>query len=373
MHHKPFYRIPENCYLFARKVGPEELVRQWTLFELIRFYGYSINQIEVEKTVQYGTKRGYIDIVINHDDKPFIVIECKSQTGYNKKKDPMKQAISYANADSIQAKFCVFTNGDIWQVKRKTAAGWVSYPNIPKLNSKNGTEFEFSVLLHNMDEIKPVLHWLYKPISGTNSVHFIQAIQPVFCAHSIITTGTNETLLDIVDNVCRSLTIKSQMNDYHFGKLTTAFKQTQSYLKELELKNHDGESFEYNLHELLMIPDMQLNEACEQFTDFDSEMDHAAIHLLSALYSEARSIVAVKSFEEVVLSSALTDSLYNYIDLGLQRNLQTSLPKKSNSMLVNDIRDSCAQSWVSHITVHETKLSEIFSYYLRYIKQKLLG
>lgn len=373
MGHKAFYSVSENCYLFGRNTGPEELVRQWTLFELIRFYGYSIEQIEVEKTVQYGTRRGYIDIVINHDDKPFIVIECKRQTGYDKKKDHINQAISYANADSIQAEFCVFTDGEIWQVKRKTATGWVNYPNIPKLNSNNETKFELSVLLHNIDEIKPVLHWLYEPISGANSVHFIQAIQPIFCAHSIITTGTSETLLNIVDNVCRSLTIKSEMNGYHFEKLITAFKQMQSYLKELGLKNYDGESFEYNLHELLMTPDRQLNEVCEQFTDFDSEMDHAAIHLLSALYSEARSIVGVKNIKEVVLSSALTDSLYNYIDLGLQRNLQTSLPKKSDSMSVNDIRDSCTQSWASHIAVHDIKLSEIFSYYLGYMKQKLLG
>lgn len=41
MHHKPFYCIPENCYLFARKAGAEELVCQWVLFELVRHYGYS--------------------------------------------------------------------------------------------------------------------------------------------------------------------------------------------------------------------------------------------------------------------------------------------------------------------------------------------
>lgn len=34
----------------------------------------------------------------------------------------MKQFISYDSADSIQTDFCVFNNGNIWQVKRKTAA-----------------------------------------------------------------------------------------------------------------------------------------------------------------------------------------------------------------------------------------------------------
>jgi len=65
----------------------------------------------------------------------------------------MKQAISYANADSIQAEFFVFTDGNIWQIKRNTAAGWVNYPNIPSLKNNNQTELEFSSLLHYIDEI----------------------------------------------------------------------------------------------------------------------------------------------------------------------------------------------------------------------------
>jgi hypothetical protein len=93
----------------------------------------------------------------------------------------MKQAISYASADSIQAEFCVFTNENIWQVKRKTAAGWVNYPNIPRINETHETALDFSQLLYNLDEVKPVLHWLYQPISGTDALKFIKAIQPLNC------------------------------------------------------------------------------------------------------------------------------------------------------------------------------------------------
>jgi hypothetical protein len=46
----------------------------------------------------------------------------------------MKQVISYTRIDSIQADFCVFTVGDILKIKRKTAAVWVNYPNIPRTN-----------------------------------------------------------------------------------------------------------------------------------------------------------------------------------------------------------------------------------------------
>ena len=49
MQHKPFYKVPLDCYLFGVNHKPEEEVTQWVLFELIRYYGYSIDQIEVEK------------------------------------------------------------------------------------------------------------------------------------------------------------------------------------------------------------------------------------------------------------------------------------------------------------------------------------
>jgi hypothetical protein len=147
MQHKPFYTITENCYLFARKAGPEEDVRQWTLFELIRYYGYSIGQMKIEKAVQYSTRKGFIDILIYINDKPFIVIECKRQKGYSKKKDHMKQAISYASADSIQADFCVFSDENVCQFQRKTAAGWF---NIPPINETQETALDFSQLLHHL-------------------------------------------------------------------------------------------------------------------------------------------------------------------------------------------------------------------------------
>ncbi|WP_435234155.1 hypothetical protein ACR30L_10220 [Psychromonas sp. PT13] len=111
-------------------------------------------------------------------------------------------------------------------------------------------------------------------------------------------------------------------------------------MKELGIKNHYGDCFENELHEFLVALDMQFNELTETLTDFDSEMNNDAIHLISALYSEARSIAASRSEKELVISSEITVQLYNYINLALQRNLQTSLPKKSACMSVNDIREN---------------------------------
>ncbi len=116
---------------------------------------------------------------------------------------------------------------------------------------------------------------------------------------------------------------------------------------------------------------MQFNELTETLIDFDSEMDHAAIHLISALYSDARSIVEHRSTKELTLSSELTDQLYNFINLGLQRNLQTSLPKKSDSISVNDIRENCAHNWQKQTQVYQANLAEVASYYFGQLKAKL--
>lgn len=51
-----------------------------------------------------------MDILIYHDGKPFIVIECKRQIGYNKNKEHIKQAIRHENTDTIRAEFYVFTD-----------------------------------------------------------------------------------------------------------------------------------------------------------------------------------------------------------------------------------------------------------------------
>lgn len=63
-----------------------------------------------------------------------------------------------------------------------------------------------------------------------------------------------------------------------------------------------------------------------------------------------------------MISSGLTDQLYNLINLGLQRNLQTSLPKKSDSISVNDIRESCKQDWQKQTEVYQANLVEVASY-----------
>jgi hypothetical protein len=140
-------------------------------------------------------------------------------------------------------------------------------------------------------------YWLYQPISGTDALKFIKAIQAIFYAHSIISEGTNPTLLDIIDNLCRGINIKPDFDGYHYGKIGTAFQLTQMYLQTLGIKNYDQDGLENNLNELLMTPDMQFKALTEKMTEFDSEMDmlpyiycQLYIQLLETLHLQSREL-----------------------------------------------------------------------------------
>ena len=116
---KPFYEINPQAYLFDRSdETPEEKVRQWALFELLSTYGVSINNIEIERPVKVGTRNHRADIVVLRESVPYVVIECKKWDD-KKEEQGTQQALSYADANTMKARFAVYTNGDIWKVKKK--------------------------------------------------------------------------------------------------------------------------------------------------------------------------------------------------------------------------------------------------------------
>jgi len=115
MTRKAFYEIEKAAYLFGKggttnpdRNKPEEAVRQWAAYELLRAYGIAISEIAFERPVRVGSKKYSIDILVSHQGVPFIVVECKLRTDA-KAADGMAQAISYADAQNIQAEFAVYT------------------------------------------------------------------------------------------------------------------------------------------------------------------------------------------------------------------------------------------------------------------------
>jgi type I restriction enzyme M protein len=99
-----------QVYVEGGKSAPEEIVRQLWVYKLMRQYDYKVDEIDLEKSVQFGTEVGTkaADIVVYTDsskETPKIIVECKKP----KRKDGIEQLKSYMNAKG--APVAIWSNG----------------------------------------------------------------------------------------------------------------------------------------------------------------------------------------------------------------------------------------------------------------------
>lgn len=98
----PFSSGKEEVQVFDEngKSNPEEIVRQLWVYKLLNTYGYKAEELELEKSVHFGTEVNAkaADIVVYTDSTkqtPKIIIEVKRP----KRKDGIEQLKSYLNAE----------------------------------------------------------------------------------------------------------------------------------------------------------------------------------------------------------------------------------------------------------------------------------
>jgi type I restriction enzyme M protein len=108
----PFSTGNEEVQVYAEggKSAPEEIVRQLWVYKLIQQYGYKADEIDLEKSVQFGVGVGTkaADIIVYTDSTkvtPKIIVECKKP----KRKDGIEQLKSYMNAKGLPV--AVWSNG----------------------------------------------------------------------------------------------------------------------------------------------------------------------------------------------------------------------------------------------------------------------
>lgn len=185
----PYYEVPKERYLIAQSAAdpsaspkPEEAVRQWCSFELIREYGIGVCELEFEAQVQIGHKPKRIDILVRRGGKPWAVVECKAAKDKNPTK-ALTQAESYATAPSIRAEFVVYTNGTEWIVRRQIGGRWVSVVDLPKQHDRASASEDLVQLLRDIDDAKPLLANLDTPLAGKAAKAYFEALQIFFGGH----------------------------------------------------------------------------------------------------------------------------------------------------------------------------------------------
>lgn len=116
------------------KVTPEEAVRQLYIYTLVHEYGYSVEQMELERHIHFGREVKRADIVLfekNHPNVEYIIIEVKKP----KLSEGKEQLKSYCNATG--ATMGIWTNGQqISYYHRKDPNYFEDIPNIPTSTQK---------------------------------------------------------------------------------------------------------------------------------------------------------------------------------------------------------------------------------------------
>ena len=116
------------------KLTPEEAVRQLYIYTLVHQYGYSVDQMELERHIHFGREVKRADIVIFDKGRPnveYIIIEVKKP----KLSDGKEQLKSYCNATG--ATMGVWTNGQqISFYHRKDPNYFEDIPDIPGASQK---------------------------------------------------------------------------------------------------------------------------------------------------------------------------------------------------------------------------------------------
>lgn len=203
-------------------------------------------------------------------------------------------------------------------------------------------DMDLSHFLRDFIDLMPLMHWLHQAVPRAATRKYLSAMQRVFIGHSFATRQTDENLRMALDRLLRVLSTSSVFDGYSHGKLSAAFGYMQQYLNSIGERNHLGDNFEWNFHELLTIPALQLETLVAH--KVDGSFDYHAIRLISALLQHGqKQRMSPKSFCD--LPGAVNHEFGDYISLALSANLGVTVPDRLDQMYTGDIRSLCEDAW----------------------------
>ena len=227
LHRRPFYSVARSAYLHVGPPDPEakngeseEAVRQWCAFELMRAYGFSVNDLNFESQVRVGSKSYRIDILVLRNGTPWIVVECKAPDAKNNK--AIEQAISYADSPRIQAEYVLYTNGSDWLVRRRLKGQWISVLDLPSTRFDMSGGIDITHFYSCFSDVAPLLFKLDEALEGKDAECFLNALQKFCHGWNLLTDGVDGSLLDCADNLLRVITLPEAHPNYRREKYNHA-------------------------------------------------------------------------------------------------------------------------------------------------------
>jgi hypothetical protein len=202
-------------------------------------------------------------------------------------------------------------------------------------------DMDLSHFLSDFIDLMPLLYWLHRAVPQSATSQYLFAMQRVFYAQSFVTQQTDENLKDALDNLLRALSNSTEFDGYTQGKLSVAFEYMQHYLKSIGEQHYLGDS-DWNLHELLTIPESQFDALVTQ--KIDGSFDYHAIRLIVALLQHGRNQrFSPNTFCE--LPGSVNHEFGDYLALALTKNLGVIVPDRLDQLYMGDIHSLCETAW----------------------------
>jgi hypothetical protein len=343
-----FYQIPRAAYLFPGIAktdgaeGPEESIRQWCAFELIRVYGFKITDLSFECPVKVGSRNDLrIDIVVCREGHPWIVVECKRPDHKNHGK-AMAQAISYADAQTIRAEFALYTNGTEWHVRRKVSNDWLAIPSLPTLAHSESQE-RLVDIFQALDETMPLIYKLDESLNMAESKCFLSLMQVFFNGYNPLIVEVSESLRHATDNLLRAITSGDTMGGYQMGKLVHAGREWESYRKKVIPDERGREVDAGNVFRMELSTLSYFLRDLVKASPLPFSADVLLLRMDIALLDYAVENEMRKAFQPI--TPAIHHTFRAFLNHLLVTRFNTRLPDTMDSDMVTRMKEYCESSW----------------------------
>ncbi len=320
---------------------PEEPVRQWCAYELIRAYGFCIRDLTFEHPVRIGSKKYRIDILVSRRNSPWLVVECKKPR-HRKHSEGMEQAVSYASAQEIQAEFAAYTNGQVWHVKRRIRDKWVAVPDFPHQNIPAGGEPIFD-LLNCIHRVAPLLYKLDDRLENKDAKTFFGVLQMFFNGTNLLTKNVSPDLVIATDDLLRVLSSADGPPDYRIGKLKAARQHFEMYRKQKDLGFGIRPVIEREVASEMATLCAALQAMIEDAKGFTND-DILLLRLDTALLDYgSRQHVSKKLYSEI--GADVYSALWDFLTHVFELQLNISLPNRTDRGKIREMKSFCHFAW----------------------------
>jgi hypothetical protein len=349
LHRRPFYAIPRSAYLHvgppvpdARNDEPEEAVRQWCAFELMRAYGFSVNDLNFEAQVQVGSKTYRIDILVLRDGMPWIVVECKAPN-YGSGK-AIEQAVSYADSPRIAAEYVLYTDGSDWQVRRRLKGRWERVLDLPSARFELTGSIDITHFFACFADVAPLLYKLDETIAGKEAKCFLDAMQRFFCGWNLLTDGVDKQLVYCTDNLLRVIEQPEAHHDYRCQKYNHA---RAAFCRFQEMNNLGWEVHPIAGDVGVLTGFVELQSAVLQAIETTSKSagpDVLLLRVIAGLLDYGANAERSKNPFSTVPAN-IHHALREFLQYQFKTKFDAVLPDPVDQLITSDFKSYCGRAW----------------------------